>query len=393
MKSISILGSTGSIGRSTLSVIESLGDAFAVRAMAAGRDLDRLVQQTVKFRPQLISVAKEQDIPALREKLRNAGVDPIPEITSGEQGLVAVAVFDDVDIVVSGTVGAVGFLPTYKALLLGRRVCLANKETLVMAGELMNRAARESGAELLPVDSEHNALHQCLRGETIDEVKRLILTASGGPFREAALEEMQRATVDQALAHPTWQMGAKITIDSATLMNKGLEVIEAGWLFGFTPDRISVAVHPQSIVHSMIEMVDGSILAQLGVTDMRLMIQYALTYPDRLPTDLPPLGLDKLSRLEFFEPDLNRFPCLGLAYDAMREGGTMPAAMSAANEIAVAAFLDRQIRFMDIPRTIAETMEAHETRPASSLEAVMEADTWARCHARSKIEHFQPAHA
>jgi 1-deoxy-D-xylulose-5-phosphate reductoisomerase len=257
----------------------------------------------------------------------------------------------------------------------------------------MNRAARESGAELLPVDSEHNALHQCLRGETIDEVKRLILTASGGPFREAPLEEMQRATVDQALAHPTWQMGAKITIDSATLMNKGLEVIEAGWLFGFTPDRISVAVHPQSIVHSMIEMVDGSILAQLGVTDMRLMIQYALTYPDRLPTDLPPLGLDKLSRLEFFEPDLNRFPCLGLAYDAMREGGTMPAAMSAANEVAVAAFLNRQIRFMDIPRTIAETMEAHETRPASSLEAVMEADAWARSYARSKIEHFQPAHA
>jgi 1-deoxy-D-xylulose-5-phosphate reductoisomerase len=393
MKSISILGSTGSIGRNTLSVIESLGDAFAVRAMAAGRDLDRLVQQTVKFRPQLVSVAREQDIPALRENLRHAGVDPIPEITSGEQGLVAVAVYDGVDIVVSGTVGAVGFLPTYKALLLGRRVCLANKETLVMAGELMNRAARESGAELLPVDSEHNALHQCLRGETIDEVKRLILTASGGPFREARLEEMQRATVDQALAHPTWQMGSKITIDSATLMNKGLEVIEAGWLFGFTPDRISVAVHPQSIVHSMIEMVDGSILAQLGVTDMRLMIQYALTYPDRLPTDLPPLGLDKLSRLEFFEPDLQRFPCLGLAYDAMREGGTMPAAMSAANEVAVAAFLDRQIRFMDIPRTIAATMEAHETRPASSLEAVMEADAWARSYARSKIEHFQPAHA
>jgi 1-deoxy-D-xylulose-5-phosphate reductoisomerase len=392
MKSISILGSTGSIGRSTLSVIESLGDAFAVRAMAAGRDLDRLVQQTVKFRPQLVSVAREQDISALREKLRNAGVDPIPEITSGEQGLVAVAVYDGVDIVVSGTVGAVGFLPTYKALLLGRRVCLANKETLVMAGELMNRAARESGAELLPVDSEHNALHQCLRGETIDEVKRLILTASGGPFRQVPLEEMQRATVEQALAHPTWQMGAKITIDSATLMNKGLEVIEAGWLFGFTPDRISVAVHPQSIVHSMIEMIDGSVIAQLGVTDMRLMIQYALTYPDRLPTDLPPLSLDKLSRLEFFEPDLNRFPCLGLAYDAMREGGTMPAAMSAANEVAVAAFLDRQIRFMDIPRTIAETMEVHETRPASSLEAVMEADAWARSYARSKTGTPQPAH-
>jgi 1-deoxy-D-xylulose-5-phosphate reductoisomerase len=290
---------------------------------------------------------------------------------------------------VSGTVGAVGFLPTYKALSLGRRVCLANKETLVMAGELMNRAARESGAELLPVDSEHNALHQCLRGETIDEVKRLILTASGGPFREASLEGMQRATVEQALAHPTWQMGAKITIDSATLMNKGLEVIEAGWLFGFTPDRISVAVHPQSIVHSMIEMVDGSILAQLGVTDMRLMIQYALTYPERLPTELPPLGLDKLARLEFSEPDLRRFPCLALAYDAMREGGTMPAAMSAANEVAVAAFLERRIGFMDIPRTIRQTMEAHDTHPASSLEAVMEADAWARTHAWSLVESIQ----
>src|SRR5260370_23037681 len=240
----------------------------------------------------------------------------------------------------------------------------------------MHRAACQSGVELLPVDSEHTALDQCLRGETVDEVKRLILTASGGPFREASLDQMQLATVERALAHAAWQMGSKITIDSAPLMNKGLEVIEAGWLFGFTPDKISVAVHPQSIVHSMVEMVDGSILAQLGVTDMRLMIQYALTYPDRLPADLPALGLDKLSRLEFFEPDLERFPCLGLAYDAMREGGTMPAAMSAANEVAVAAFLDRQIGFMYIPRTIAETMEAHETRPPSSLEAVMEADTW-----------------
>jgi 1-deoxy-D-xylulose-5-phosphate reductoisomerase len=386
MKSVSILGSTGSIGRSTLSVIESLGDAFAVSALAAGRDLDGLVEQVVKFRPLLVSISSCHDVPVLRERLRHAGADPLPEILCGAEGLVAAAICDGVDIVVSGTVGAVGFLPTYRALLMGRRVCLANKETLVMAGELMNRAARESGAELLPVDSEHNALHQCLRGETRDEVKRLILTASGGPFREASLEQMQRATVEEALAHPTWRMGAKITIDSATLMNKGLEVIEAGWLFGFTPDAISVAVHPQSIVHSMIEMVDGSILAQLGVTDMRLMIQYALTYPDRMPTELPPLGIDKLARLEFFEPDLRRFPCLGLAYDAMRQGGTMPAAMSAANEIAVAAFLKGQIGFMDIPRTIARTMEAHDTRPAASLEAVMEADDWARSYARSSIE-------
>jgi 1-deoxy-D-xylulose-5-phosphate reductoisomerase len=217
-----------------------------------------------------------------------------------------------------------------------------------------------------------------MRGEQVGEVKRLILTASGGPFRQTAIDKMREATVEEALAHPTWQMGSKITIDSATLMNKGLEVIEAGWLFGFTADRISVTVHPQSIVHSMIEMVDGSIIAQLGVTDMRLMIQYALTYPDRLPTELPPLGWDKLARLEFFEPDMVRFPCLRLAYDAMREGGTMPAALSAANEIAVAAFLNRQIKFMEIPRIIEQTMEAHATQPCETIEAVLEADRWSR---------------
>jgi 1-deoxy-D-xylulose-5-phosphate reductoisomerase len=254
-----------------------------------------------------------------------------------------------------------------------------------MAGELMTRTARESGAELLPVDSEHNALHQCMRGEHVAEVKRLILTASGGPFREAPLEKMREATVEEALAHPTWRMGSKITIDSATLMNKGLEVIEAGWLFGFGADRISVTVHPQSIVHSMIEMVDGSIIAQLGVTDMRLMIQYALTYPDRLATELPALGWDKLARLEFFEPDTVRFPCLRLAYEAMREGGTMPAALSAANEVAVAAFLDRQIKFMEIPRIIEQTMESHVTQPCESIEAVLEADRWARTQAEKGV--------
>ncbi|HEV8485685.1 MAG TPA: 1-deoxy-D-xylulose-5-phosphate reductoisomerase [Blastocatellia bacterium] len=384
MKKVSILGSTGSIGQSTLSVIQSLSDRFAVSALAAGRDLDKLVTQILRFRPKLVSVSSEGDVPVLRARLRAAAVS-IPEIAWGDEGLIEVACGEGTDIVVSATVGAVGFLPTYKALSLGRRVCLANKETLVMAGELMTGAARISGAELLPVDSEHNALHQCLRGERLDEVKRLILTASGGPFREISIEKMREATVKEALNHPTWQMGSKITIDSATLMNKGLEVIEAGWLFGFEPDRISAVVHPQSIVHSMVEMVDGSIIAQLGVTDMRLMIQYALTYPERLPTDLPALRLDQLSRLEFLEPDLERFPCLGLAYDAMRAGGTMPAAMSAANEVAVAAFLDQRIRFMDIPRIIASTMEAHNTEPCSSIESVLEADRWARSHAGSLV--------
>jgi 1-deoxy-D-xylulose-5-phosphate reductoisomerase len=382
MKSISILGSTGSIGQSTLSVVESLSERFVVSGLAAGRDLDRLARQVARFQPRLVSVAEEADIPELKERLHAAGVARPPEIAWGEEGLLSVACLDGVDVVVSATVGAVGFLPTYKALSLGRRVCLANKETLVMAGELMTRAAQGSGAELLPVDSEHNALHQCMRGEHVREVKRLILTASGGPFRQMPIERMREATVEEALAHPTWQMGSKITIDSATLMNKGLEVIEARWLFGFTADRISVAVHPQSIVHSMIEMVDGSIIAQLGVTDMRLMIQYALTYPERLPSELPALGFEKLAKLEFFEPDFERFPCLGLAYDAMREGGTMPAAMSAANEIAVAAFLDRSIRLMDIPRVIAETMGSHKAQPCSSIEAILEADRWARSFAR-----------
>ncbi|HKA18005.1 MAG TPA: 1-deoxy-D-xylulose-5-phosphate reductoisomerase [Blastocatellia bacterium] len=385
MKTVSILGSTGSIGLSTLSVIDSLPDKFVVVGLAAGRDIEGLARQVSKYRPRLVSLSDESRIPELRERLRAAGVEKLPEIACGDAGLVEVACLDGVDIVISATVGAVGFMPTYKALAMGRRVCLANKETLVMAGELMTRAATQSGAELLPVDSEHNALHQCMRGERVEEVKRLILTASGGPFRQTSLDTMREATVEEALAHPTWQMGSKITIDSATLMNKGLEVIEAGWLFGFTADRISVTVHPQSIVHSMIEMVDGSIIAQLGVTDMRLMIQYALTYPDRLPTELPPLGWDKLSRLEFFEPDLVRFPCLRLAYEAMREGGTMPAALSAANEIAVAAFLNREIKFMDIPRIIERTMEAHTTQPCESIEAVLEADRWARSRAEQGI--------
>lgn len=385
MKTVSILGSTGSIGLSTLSVIDSFPDKFVVAGLAAGRDIEGLARQISKYRPRLVSLSDESKIPELRERLRAAGAVRLPEIAYGDEGLVAVSCLDGVDIVISATVGAVGFMPTYKALAMGRRVCLANKETLVMAGELMTRAARESGAELLPVDSEHNALHQCMRGERVGEVKRLILTASGGPFRQTSLEKMRAATVEEALAHPTWQMGSKITIDSATLMNKGLEVIEAGWLFGFTANRISVTVHPQSIVHSMIEMVDGSIIAQLGVTDMRLMIQYALTYPDRLPTELAPLGWDKLSRLEFFEPDLVRFPCLRLAYEAMREGGTMPAALSAANEVAVAAFLNREIKFMDIPQIIERTMEAHTTQPCESIEAVLEADRWARSRAQQRL--------
>ena len=265
-------------------------------------------------------------------------------------------------------------------------MALANKETLVVAGELMTAAAERHGAEILPVDSEHNALHQCLRGETRGELKRLILTASGGPFRNAAREEIEAATPAQALKHPTWRMGAKITIDSATMMNKGLEVIEARWLFDCSADEIDIVVHPQSIVHSMVELIDGSIIAQMGVTDMRHAIQYALTYPERRPSALPPLDVTALGRLEFFPPDPDRFPCVRLAYQALRAGGTMPAVLNAANEVAVAAFLDERIRFGEIPRLIGAACEAHVAGPAASLDAVLAADAWARDWVAGRID-------
>jgi 1-deoxy-D-xylulose-5-phosphate reductoisomerase len=275
-----------------------------------------------------------------------------------------------------------------RALEAGKRVALANKETLVMAGELMTRAAHESGAELLPVDSEHNALHQCLRGENVNEVRRLVLTASGGPFRAKTKAEMMKATVAEAMRHPTWSMGAKITIDCATLMNKGLEVIEARWLFGFGPDEIGILVHPESVVHSMVEMIDGSIIAQMGVTDMRHAIQYALTYPERHACELPPLDLTQLSTLHFEAPDTERFPCIALAYRALRAGGTLPAALNAANEEAVRAFLDEEIALTDIPRVIERVMNEHATRPVSNLEVVLETDREARLAAADAIERI-----
>ena len=279
---------------------------------------------------------------------------------------------------IGAVVGALGLLPTYRALEAGRRVALANKETLVIAGELMTRTAEKSGAELLPVDSEHNALHQCLRGEHHSEVKRLILTASGGPFRTASKTEIENATPAQALQHPTWRMGDKITIDSATMMNKGLEVIEARWLFNRTADEIDIIVHPQSVVHSMVEFVDGSVIAQLGVTDMRHAIQYALTYPARQAADLPPLNLAAGGNLEFYEPDTERFPCIALAYEALRTGGTMPAVLNAANEIAVAAFLAERIRFGQISALIRAACAAHQAQPVIDLATVLTADAWAR---------------
>ncbi|PYS80653.1 MAG: 1-deoxy-D-xylulose-5-phosphate reductoisomerase, partial [Acidobacteria bacterium] len=333
---IAILGSTGSIGCNTLKVVESFSDErFRVVALAAGRNVARLAEQVERHRPELVAVEDLACAQKLKDELKGRGVS-VPRVAVGEGGLVEVATHDAARTVVSATVGAVGFVPTLRALEAGKRVALANKETLVIAGELMTRAAEASGAELLPVDSEHNAIHQCLRGERREEVRRLILTASGGPFRAKTLSAMTDATVAEAMRHPTWSMGAKITIDSATLMNKGLEVIEAHWLFGFGAEEIDIVVHPESVVHSMIELVDGSIIAQLGVTDMRHAIQYALTYPERHPcAALPPLDLAKLSTLHFEEPDIERFPCVRLAYRALREGGTLPAALNAANEEAV----------------------------------------------------------
>jgi 1-deoxy-D-xylulose-5-phosphate reductoisomerase len=389
---ISILGSTGSIGCNTLKVIESFGDErFRVVALAAGRNVARLVEQIERHRPELVAVEDEERAEELRAELKQHGLKS-PRMLMGEAGMVEVATHASARCVVSATVGAVGFVPTLRALEAGKRVALANKETLVIAGELMTRAAARSGAELLPVDSEHNAIHQCLRGERREEVRRLILTASGGPFRTRPHDAMVAATVAEAMRHPTWSMGAKITIDSATLMNKGLEVIEARWLFGFGADEIDIVVHPESIVHSMIELVDGSIIAQMGVTDMRHAIQYALTYPQRRPcATLPPLDLTKLNALHFEPPDTERFPCLGLAYRALRTGGTLPAALNAANEEAVKAFLAARIRLTDIPRVIERVMDTHETRAVESLDVVLEVDRQSRQNAVAEITRMTEA--
>jgi len=385
-KGVAILGSTGSIGCNTLRVIEALGaNRFRVVALGAGRNMERLADQIAFHLPEVVSVESEEAAHDLRARLFERDVD-LPRIVIGESGLVEIATHDLADCVVSATVGAVGFVPTLRALEAGKRVALANKETLVMAGELMTRAAAKSGAELLPVDSEHNALHQCLRGEKRSEVRRIVLTASGGPFRTRKKSEIESASVAEALQHPTWSMGAKITIDSATLMNKGLEVIEAHWLFGFSADEIAIVVHPESIVHSMIEMVDGSVIAQMGVTDMRHAIQYALTYPERHPSDLPPLNLAALSSLHFEEPDLERFPCVALAYRALREGGTLPAALNAANEEAVQAFIDQQIGLGDIPRVIESVMNQHPTQQVTGLDVVLQSDSNARISAIAEIE-------
>lgn len=383
MKHISILGSTGSIGCNTLKVVEHLGD-IRVAAMAAGRNITLFTEQVAAFQPELAACADDSGAEQLERGLHSLGSFK-PRILVGEEGLNAVATHERAETVVSATVGAVGFVPTLRAIEAGKRVALANKETLVMAGELMTAAAASSGAEILPVDSEHNAIHQCLRGERPNEVRRVILTASGGPFRTWTRERIAAATRAEALNHPNWSMGDKITIDSATLMNKGLEVIEAKWLFGLDADRISVIVHPQSVVHSMVEMIDGSLIAQMGVTDMKHAIQYALTYPDRMPNCLPPLDLAAIGKLDFEDPDTEKFPCLALAFEAMRVGGTMPTALNAANEVSVDAFLGGKISIDRIAEINRKVMDLHSVSQANGLDVVLGVDKWARETARLSL--------
>jgi 1-deoxy-D-xylulose-5-phosphate reductoisomerase len=381
MKGLSILGSTGSIGTNVLRVVEAFPGRFEVTGLAAGRNVERLAEQVARYRPKVVSVGDADGLARLSRLVDLAGVRAVV----GEAGMVEVATAAGADVVVAAAVGAVGLVPTYRALEAGKDVALANKETLVMAGELMLARAREKGARLLPIDSEHCALHECLDGRRVEDVRRLILTASGGPFRGRPRESFARVTREEALAHPTWRMGPKITIDSATLMNKGLEVIEARWLFGVPAARIDVIIHPQSVIHSMVELVDGTVLAQMGVTDMRMPIQYALTYPERWPAAIPGMDFTKPLRLDFEPPDRAKFPCLALAYRALEKGGTAPAALNAANEEAVAAFLDGRAPFPGIPETIEAVLEAEPPAPAGSLEDVLEADRRARERARQVL--------
>jgi len=386
MKRISILGSTGSIGRSTLSVVESYPERFRIVALAAGRNVDAAFEQAQRWKPRLVSVAAERDAELLRSRLETAGTGGI-EVTHGSRGAVQVATHPEADFVVSAIVGVAGLEATYEAVRASKTVGLANKECLVAAGELITAEARRQGKPLLPIDSEHNAVHQCLRGGRMDEVHQIWLTASGGPFLNTPKSQFSSITVEQALNHPTWKMGRRITIDSATLMNKGFEVIEACRLFNLPPDQVQVIVHPQSTIHSMVEFVDGSILAQFSVTDMRLPILYALTYPERIESDMRFPVMD-LRHLDFSPPDMGKFPCLGLAYEAAEAGGAKTVALNAADEVAVAAFLDGCIRFAEIPAIIKMVLAETKAGNLESISKVLEADAEARRIAHEKVEQL-----
>jgi len=385
MKKITILGSTGSIGLSALDVIGKNPRRFQVVALAAGQNVKLLKNQIEIFKPKIVSVSTKENALKLRQSLN---LNNKIKILYGNEGLNETAAFPEADIVVSAISGAAGLMPTFAAINAGKDIALANKETMVMAGEIVNRRAKLKKVKILPVDSEHSAIFQCLQGEKIENLKRIILTASGGPFLNFNANQLKQVKLNQALKHPRWKMGKKVTIDSATMMNKGLEVIEAKWLFNLAIEKIDVLIHPQSIVHSMIELIDGSVLAQMGIPDMRIPISYALTYPERMINDLSSLNLLNTEKLEFRKPDTKKFPCLRLAYEAGFCGGTAPAVLNASNEIAVAAFLAKKIKFVDLPGIIDKILNAHVCGIHPSLEDILEADSWARIKTTKIIERI-----
>jgi len=382
MRKVTVLGSTGSIGVSTLKVIESNPEEYKVFGLAAGRNIDLFTEQIERFRPAVVAISDEELANTLRDRLK---MNPCPEIYFGPEGLIDLASLDEADIVLSAITGAAGLAPTHGAIQAGKDVALANKETLVMAGPIIMDLSKKKGVSILPVDSEHSAIQQSMQGHAREDLKRIILTASGGPFKDLPIEEMEFLTPAAALKHPNWDMGRKITIDSSTLMNKGLEIIEAKWLFDLRTDQIGVVIHPESIIHSMVEYMDGSIIAQLGVPDMATPISYALSYPRHLKTDLPPLEIETIGTLNFSKPDMKKFRCLALALDAIEVDGSMPAVLNGANEIAVEAFLNEEIGFLQIPVLIERVMQAHDPVPVEDIEAVMEADRWARETAKKEL--------
>jgi 1-deoxy-D-xylulose-5-phosphate reductoisomerase len=385
MKRLAVLGSTGSIGVNTLDIAGRFKNEFKVVALSAGSNIQLLREQIERFEPKVVSVLNEALAEALKKKISRHET----EVLHGVEGLIQISALSEVDLVVSALVGAAGLIPTISAIKARKPIALANKESLVMAGKIIVEEARKNGVTILPIDSEHSAIFQAMTGRSKDEVKRIILTASGGPFLNLPYEKMKEVTSEEALRHPTWDMGRKVSIDSASLMNKGLEVIEARWLFSIPVERIVVQIHPQSVVHSMVEYIDGSIVAQMGITDMRIPISYALSYPNRLRLDLPPLDLFHVNELTFLPPDMERFPCLRLAYRSMEVGETMPAVLNAANEVSVNSFLEGTIRFTDIPEIVETVMELHEVKPLTTLDDALRADQWARERTKNLIEEIR----
>ena len=383
MKNIVILGSTGSIGTNTLDIVDRFPDEFRVVGLTAGSNDEKLEEQVLKYRPRMVALAHDAAAAKLRERVTGTVVDV--EVLGGIDGITRVAQASEADLVISSIVGAAGLVPTLAAITSGKHIALANKEPMVMAGKLMQAEARKHGVRIFPVDSEHSAIFQSMEGHRRQDIHRVILTASGGPLWEFSRAQLADVTPERALQHPNWKMGEKITIDSATLMNKGLEIIEARWLFDIPETQIEVLIHRESIIHSLVEYTDRSVIAQLGLPDMRTPISYAMRYPERMPLALPSLDLAEIGRLTFFKPDHDRFPCLRLGYEALRIGGTMPATMNAANEVAVEAFLHGGIRFVDIPDIIQSTMEAHTPREFDSLGPALEADRSAREKAESLV--------